>query len=227
MSSRMPDGRSSRVREPLRPKLGASLTSAEGSALDMVDDGLYRALEYKGADLSFRDAGAVEFEGCRFVETTFSGTRMRRGGFSDVELQRCDLSNMAATSSTMLRTRVSAGRLTGMTWPECAFRDVLVEDCRADLAAFRFSTFKNTVFRDCTMLEANFQNADLTGTRFERCDLSGAQFSGARMAGARFADCVLLGIGGVTSLAGVTVRSRDAQGLLHSLAGALGITIED
>ncbi|WP_248963016.1 pentapeptide repeat-containing protein [Sphaerisporangium perillae] len=219
--------RSGTLKEPSRPKVKAALTRAELPEHDLVDDATCRSLEYKAIDLSFRDTDAAEFEGCRFIETGFSGTRMRRGGFSDVDLQRCDLSNMVATSSTMHRTWVSAGRLTGMTWSECAFRDVLVEDCRVNLAGFRFSTFKNTVFRDCDMREVNFQNADLRGVRFERCDLTGAQFSGAQMAGARFADCVLLGIGGVTSLAGVIIKARDAQGLVYSLASAMGIVIEN
>ncbi|GII92217.1 pentapeptide repeat-containing protein [Sinosporangium siamense] len=92
---------------------------------------------------------------------------------------------------------------------------------------FRVSTFESTVFRDCILAKADFQNADLRGVRFERCDLTGAQFSQAQMAGARFTDCALLGVNGVTSFAGATVSSRDAQELLHALAGALGITVEE
>ncbi|WP_424534372.1 pentapeptide repeat-containing protein [Sphaerisporangium viridialbum] len=175
-----------------------------------MDDGAYRSLEFDGVDLSSRDADTVEFEGCRFVDMRFSGTVMRRGGFSNVAMERCDLSNMSARSSSMHRTRVTASRLTGMAWSECGFRDVLFDACRGDLTGFRFPTFKNVVFRDSNMLEVNFQNADLRGVRFERCD-TGAQFSNAQMEGARFNDCVLLGIGGVTSLKGVTVRTSDAQ----------------
>lgn len=193
----------------------------------LEDDGTYRGLEFHGGDLTSRQADAVDYEGCRFVATSFAGTWLRRAGFVDVELERCDLSNMTARTSGMHRTRTAATRLTGMTWTECTFRDVLFDACRADLTGFRFSTFKNAVFRDCVMREANFQNADLRGVRFERCDLSGAQFSQAQMDGAHFSDCVLLGIGGVTSLKGAIVAGRDAQGLALALAGALGIIIEE
>ncbi len=227
MSSRTPSAQRQALKEPMAPKLKGLLSGARLPEHDLVDDGTYRSLEYEDVDLSFRDADTAEFEGCRFLDTRLSGTVLRRGGFSDVELARCDLSNMSARSSSMLRTRVSASRLTGLAWSECGFRDVLFDNCRIDLAGLRFSTFKNTVFRDCNMLEANFQNADLRGVRFERCDLAGAQFSNAQMEGARFADCVLTGIGGVTSLRGVTIKSRDAQGLVYSLASAMGILIED
>ncbi|MFF5206282.1 pentapeptide repeat-containing protein [Streptosporangium sp. NPDC000396] len=227
MPSRAPHARPPRLKEPVAPRLPGSLTPARLPEHDLEADGIYRSLEFRAVDLSFHDADAAEFEGCRLVETRLSGTTMRRAGFSDVELERCDLSNMVARTSTMHRARVSTSRLTGMAWSECGFRDVTFDACRADLTSFRFSAFKSAVFLDCTMVEANFQNADLRGVLFERCDLTGAQFSGAQMEGARFADCVLLKIGGVTSLRGVTITSRDAQGLVYGLAGALGITIED
>ncbi|WP_176728444.1 hypothetical protein [Planobispora rosea] len=48
------------------------------------------------------------------------------------------------------------------------------------------------------------------------------------MSGSRFfVGCTLLEIGGVGSLRGATVSSRDAQGLLYSLVAALGIEIEN
>ncbi|GIH89990.1 pentapeptide repeat-containing protein [Planobispora siamensis] len=214
-------------KDPVVPKIPAALTPAEVPRHDLDDDTAYRSAEFRSADLSDRHVDGLDIEGCRLLDTRFSGTAMRRASLSDVELERCDLSNMTARASTMHRARVSASRLTGMSWSECSFRDVVFDGCRADLTGFRFSTFENAVFRDCAMPEANFQNADLRGVRFEHCDLTGAQFSGARMEGARFADCILLRINGVTSLRGVIIKGRDAQGLVYSLAGAMGITIED
>ncbi|WP_449066706.1 pentapeptide repeat-containing protein [Planomonospora algeriensis] len=227
MPSRPASAYSSRPKEPLAPKLPALLSPAVLPGGGIEDDGMYRSMQFTGMDLTSHPVDAVDFEGCRFADVRLSGTEMRRAGFSDVELERCDLSNMVARTSAMHRARVSASRLTGMTWSECTFRDVVFDGCRADLAGFRFSTFKNAVFRDCTMIEINFQNADLRGVRFERCELTGAQFSNAQMEGARFVDCTLLRIGGVLSLRGVTITSRDAQGLVYSLASAMGITIED
>ncbi|MEV4103065.1 hypothetical protein AB0J42_22650 [Nonomuraea sp. NPDC049649] len=58
--------------------------------------------------------------------------------------------------------------------------------------------------------------------RRHRCGLPQAQLDGAY-----FSDCVLLGIGGVASLRGAIVSSRNVQGLGFALAGALGILIEE
>jgi hypothetical protein len=47
------------------------------------------------------------------------------------------------------------------------------------------------------------------------------------MTGTRIANCSLAGIGGVTSLAGAVVARQDLIALSYTLAGALGIQIED
>jgi hypothetical protein len=47
------------------------------------------------------------------------------------------------------------------------------------------------------------------------------------MEGTRLSDCTLDGVGGVTSMRGAIVTSRDAIGLAYTLASALGIRIED
>jgi len=117
--------------------------------------------------------------------------------------------------------------MTGMSWADGSLRDVSIENCRMDMAAFRFSKLKAVVFSDCKLGQADFQEADLRGARFERCDLAGAQFSRAQMEGTRLSDCVLDGVGGVMSLKGAIVTSRDALGLAYTLASALGIRIED
>ncbi len=77
------------------------------------------------------------------------------------------------------------------------------------------------------LTRADFQNADLTGARFVNCDLTGAQFSHAKMTGTRLTGCVLAHLGGVSSLAGATVSGADLVALTYTLAGALGINIED
>lgn len=117
--------------------------------------------------------------------------------------------------------------MTGLSWVEGAVRDTTFDNCRMDMTSFRFAVFKNAVLTDCKLVQADFQDADLRGARFERCDLTSAQFSNARMEGTRFSDCTLAGLGGVTSLKGAIVNSRDALALTCTLAGALGILIED
>lgn len=183
---------------------------------------------YDGTDLSGLDVDTIEVGTCRFERVNVSETRIRHGMFSDALFERCDLANVNAADSSLLNSHFAGCRLTGLSWTNGLLREVLFEDCRMNLAGFRFTRFKPVVvFRNCELGRVNFQNADLTGARFERCDLTGAQFSNAKMTGARFEECTLLDISGVTSFNGAIVKSGDALGLAYTLAGALGITIEE
>jgi uncharacterized protein YjbI with pentapeptide repeats len=218
--------RQTKTKIPAPPRLGATATQDSlGSGIET--DGVYRAQRFEGSDLSGIDVDSVEIDQCRFEGAALAGSHIRQSMISDGLLDRCDLANLEAVDSSLIRVALSGSRLTGMSWTSGMLRDVCFDDCRAGLAAFRFSRFKTVLFKNCELVRANFQNADLTGARFERCDLTGSQFSNAQMQGARFEECALHDIVGVTSFSGASVKSADALGLAYSLASALGITIEE
>ncbi|TYK46704.1 pentapeptide repeat-containing protein [Actinomadura decatromicini] len=219
--------RPKRLKEPVAPKIPSSLEEVGGSGAELAHDGVYLSTRFCDVDLSAQDVEDVEFERCRFQDTRFSGTMMRRAGFADVEFTSCDLANLRLVDSRIFNAVVQGSRLTGTSMSGCGLRDVLFVNCRADLSSFRFGRFKSVVFRDCNLTDANFQGAELGGVRFERCKLTGAQFSGANMKGARLSECDLYGVNGIQSFEGATVPAADAQALLFALAAAMGITIED
>jgi uncharacterized protein YjbI with pentapeptide repeats len=216
-----------RLRQPVRPKLPVSFTGAELPANDIRDEGSYRSLEYVNVDLSKRDAASVDIGQCRFKRVSLAQTELDRALISDAVFEGCDLANLRARDCSFIRATLSGSRMMGMSWAEGSVRETVFSGCGMDMSSFRFSVFKRVVFADCKLRHADFQEADLRGARFERCDLTAAQFSKAQMEGTRFAHCTLAGLNGVTSLRGAIVTSEDALGLAYSLAGALGITIED
>jgi uncharacterized protein YjbI with pentapeptide repeats len=220
-------GRPLRLREPVAPKPPVSSTSAKLPGDDLKDDGIYLSLEYADIEMTGRDVHSIEIDQCRYKNVNFGQTKLDRALISDTAFEGCDLANVRARDSSLVRVTVSASRMTGFQWSEGGVRDAAFHSCRLDMTSFRFSTFKTVVFSDCNLLEVDFQEADLRGVRFERCDLTGAQFSKAQMAGARFSDCKMVGINGVLNLKGAIVSSRDALELAYTLAGALGISIQD
>jgi uncharacterized protein YjbI with pentapeptide repeats len=214
------------AKAPAPPKLPAELTPA---VRGLESEQTYAGVEYQGQEPepAGEELVLVELDGCRFEKVSLAGTRLHRTIFADCELVQCDLANVELHESSFVRVHLRTGRLTGMNGVNSLFQDVTFEGCRANLAAFRFSRFKQVVFRDCDLREASFQESDLAGVRFEGCDLSGVQFSGARMAGTRLSDCALVGVRGVESFQGAIVAGNDLLGLTYSMAGALGITIDD
>ncbi|MBN1171873.1 MAG: pentapeptide repeat-containing protein [Micromonosporaceae bacterium] len=212
--------------QPLKPKPPATLDLAVLPEHDLADEATYRRLGFYDLELPGRSAEAVEFEQCRFRNADLSGTQLRHAGFSDCLIESSNLANLNAQRSSLRRVRLTVLRMTGLHWVDGALRDVAVCDCKADLAVFRFTTFRNVIFDRCNLTRVDFQNADLTGVRFTGCDLTGAQFSHATLEGTRFTDCELAGVGGVTSFAGAIVAGGDLITLSHTLATALGIRIE-
>lgn len=227
MATRDTTTRPRRIKEPVAPKIPTVLAEANQLDHGLSDDGVYLSMKYGSLDLSANDVEDVEFERCRFKETGFAGTTLRRAGLADVEFIGCDLANLRLFDSRIFNAVVDRSRITGAAMTDCGFRDVLFTGCRADLSSFRFGRFKNVVFRNCNLTEANFQEADLTSVRFEGCKLIGAQFSNAKMRGARLTDCDLSGVAGILSFQGAIVSAADAQSLVYALASAMGITIED
>lgn len=216
-------GRQRPLREPSSPRIGTNLTPAHA----LESDGVHHDVEYLNTDLSGLDLEVVEIDSARLSRTNLAASRFQRLSITNSVIEGCDLANVNAAESSLIRSEVSDGRLTGFTWTGGHCRDTKFLRCQMKLASFRFSRFKpQVVFSECDLASANFQNADLTGVRFVKCDLTGAQFSNAKMPGTRFADCALLNIVGVTSFDGAIVESSDIYALAHSLAGALGITIE-
>jgi uncharacterized protein YjbI with pentapeptide repeats len=193
---------------------------------DLDDEGTYRGLDYVELDQSGRVAESVELDGCRFTSSDLGGTTLDKSVFVNCVVENSNLANLRANSGSMRRVRMSMLRMTGFQWVNGGLRDVLFDDCRLDLSTFRFSKLTDVVFNRCNLTQVDFTNADLGRARFVDCVLAGAQFSHASMTGTRFTRCELIDVGGVTALRGAVVEGHNLIALAHTLATALGMTIE-
>jgi uncharacterized protein YjbI with pentapeptide repeats len=224
---RTASGRRATVREPAAPDIPDNLAVASLPEADLDDGAVHAGLAVADVDLSGREAAGAELDQCTYAGVSFSSVRLRRATVRDVQFDRCDLANLLARDSSMVRVAVLGSRMTGVALLATSLRDVLFRDCRIDLASFAACKFADVTFANCRLDQANFGDADLSGVQFERCGLSGAQFSGATLAGARFSGCDLTGIAGVASLRGAVIAASDALTLARIFAEALGITIDD
>jgi uncharacterized protein YjbI with pentapeptide repeats len=215
------------VRDPAAPDLPDELATASATDADLHDGVVHAALAVSDLDLSGREAADAEFDQCRYAGVNLGNVALRRATIRDVEFNRCDLANMRARDSSLLRVAITASRMTGVSWLACTLRDVALDGSRIDFASFFGTKFTDVTFTNCRLEQANFGDADLSGLRFDDCNLTGAQFSGAKLTGTRFSGCDLTGISGVSSMRGAIVATSDAITLARIFADALGITIED
>lgn len=216
-----------RIAEPAAPDLPDHLTAAGLPEAELDDGAVHFGLDVADLDLADREAAGLELEQSRYKAVTLAGTRLRRAMIRDVRFDRCDLANLRARETSMIRSELAGCRMTGLTYLAGILRDVTFSGCRIDLASFSGTKFGTVVFSECRLDQVNFGDADLSGARFINCDLTGAQFSGATLTGTRFTGCELTGISGVTSMRGAIITSSDAFALARIFADALGIKIDD
>ncbi|WP_055700135.1 pentapeptide repeat-containing protein [Streptomyces silaceus] len=220
------DGSTVRIKAPSAPRPFPVPRPAVMPGDGWEDDTTVKGVRYDGTVLAGLDAEAVEAERCRFENTRFTGSELRRSVLSDSHFDTCDFAQVRARDVSLIRCAVTSSRLTGSSWGPGTFRDVRFDGCRSDLALFRYSTFHSVVFADCNVQGADFQSAELRSVRFVNCSLVGAQFSHADMKNVRFENCDLADVNGVTGFRGATVQGPGAMDLALLVAEEMGVTIE-
>jgi uncharacterized protein YjbI with pentapeptide repeats len=105
--------------------------------------------------------------------------------------------------------------------------DATFENCKLDLANFRFTKFKNVRFVDCILDKADFYQSELKSVVFERCTLNETEFSQAKFDKADFRTSDIAGIKGVESMKGAIISSAQLIYIAPLLVAQLGIIVED
>ena len=202
---------------------------ADGALVELADGARFDGERLADATPGVRAHGAegVRFERCELARVDLTGARLPNLELRDSRLVDCSLANVFALRGDLVRTELRGCRLTGLDLAEVAGGVVLMRDCRADLASFRFAKLTRATFRGCLLARADFSGADLRGAVFEDCDLSGAELSGARLERATLAGCRLDGAGGIEALRGVRMAWPDIIELAGAFAARLGIEVLD
>jgi uncharacterized protein YjbI with pentapeptide repeats len=139
----------------------------------------------------------------------------------------CDLSNCDLGDSTVRHAVLRRSRLTGLAAAQASWRDVLVEDCKLDLANFRFAKLERVVFRRCVLADADFGGSEQRHVRFDGCDLRAAQLWQSKLDNVDLRGSQLEGLGGLVDLRGARISTEQLLELAPALAGQLGIRVED
>jgi uncharacterized protein YjbI with pentapeptide repeats len=158
-------------------------------------------------------------------EARFAGTRLGRLGLSDCVLEACDLGGLDAADASLVRTTVTASRLTGFSGVAVLLRDVVFRECRMDLATLRDARMERVRFERCDLRELDLQGTRLHDVRFEGCDLGDAILHGADCSRTELHDCSYPGLRGIDGLRGTTIAWSDALELAPAFAAQLGVTV--
>jgi uncharacterized protein YjbI with pentapeptide repeats len=149
------------------------------------------------------------------------------GDLADALVSGVDWANERSPRLELRRVEIRQSRLTGIDLAEATLTDVVLDDCRLDLAGFRIAKLERVVFRDCVMAECDFYEAAFKDVLFERCVLREATFSSVKLARVELRGCDLAGARGVEALRGARMPWNDVLEAAPVLAAALGIEILD
>jgi len=191
-----------------------------------------RGLDLEGVlleqiDLSGREASNLQLVKCRLVQLDLSGAAVLGAGFRDVIAVGGSWANIRAERATLRRVQLQNLRLTGANLAGADIQDATFEDCRIDLASFRFAKLKRVAFERCQMDEVDFYDATLTSVAFTDCVLVGATLGGATFTRSEMRGCDLSGAANPGQLRGVRMPWPDVINAAGELAAAVGIEIID
>lgn len=205
------------------PRLAAELeprTELPEPGLD--DEARFDGLELTGARLADARAARVIIAASRLRGVSLAAGVLPGLELIDDRLDDCDLANIEIESGSLERVELVGCRLVGLKAPESRWREVVIRECNASLAQFRYATFRRVRFEHCDLRGADFLGADLRGVVFDDCDLRNATLSSTRLVGADLSTSRIEGLQvGIESLRGAIVEPLQAA----QLAALMGLKI--
>ena len=135
-----------RAISPEAPDLAAELPEASLEAAEVENGGSWSQVRLSDAALpGLAATGLRSREVALGAGRPGGARRLINLAFADVELDTCNLATVGARSGSMRRVTARGCRMTGLLWTERE-RDVVLRDCRIDLASFAATTIEQVVF---------------------------------------------------------------------------------
>jgi uncharacterized protein YjbI with pentapeptide repeats len=212
---------------PEAPRIPGELEPATVDATRVESGDEWRRVQLTDVAAPELAVPSLRFEESRLERVDLGGGRLAHLSLSDVELEGCNLANSDVRGGSAWRARIERSRLTGVSWTEGLLRDVVVSDCRIDLASFAATRLEQVVFERCLLMQADFQEANLRAVRFVECDLTEADLMDARFDRCELRGCTIDGVRGAERLRGVAMPWEDIVASVGTFAAAVGVTVLD
>jgi uncharacterized protein YjbI with pentapeptide repeats len=205
------------------PQLPALLDDCDASSFG--DDASLEACRAKSVVFA-GSAKALNFDEVVLERPVLVGARIEKMTARDLIIRGGDLSACRAWESSLLRSTLHDCRMTGWDINRGICKDVLFEDCKLDMANFRFVKLTRVTFRRCILTEADFLQAQLHDVQFERCHIERAEFGQATFKNVDFRSSELINIHGWQYCKGVTIDHTQLLSAAPYLAQEIGIIVE-
>ncbi|WLD94599.1 pentapeptide repeat-containing protein [Alkalihalobacillus sp. AL-G] len=164
------------------------------------------------------------FENVVFKNVTFYDVSFRFLELTDVMFEKCDLSNVDFSDAIVHRVHMKDCKMVGMNLAGSALRNISLDGCIGNMAAFGYSDCKNVQFRNSSLCNSDFFESKFKNVVFEQCDINGANLSGTVLKGIDLSSCTFEKlVVSIENLEGCIITSDQAVGF----AKALGLVTND
>jgi uncharacterized protein YjbI with pentapeptide repeats len=184
-------------------------------------------ISLKDTDASGLHARNLSLDESLLDKVSLSEARLDKLSISDSLLRHCDLAAASCGESSLIRIHIIGGRMTGTDFSRSTLKDVTFEDCKLDMANFRFAKFKRVQFINCMMSETDFQGAELIEIAFQASHLERVMFDQCTIKSVDARTSQLFDIRGWQALRGLVVDSVQLTTIAPQLASELGLVIKD
>jgi uncharacterized protein YjbI with pentapeptide repeats len=203
----------------------ADATSAAGVALDhevALADAVVAAPDWSGVE-----AEVVELRRVTLRDAILIGSRLERPRFTDVVLERCDLSGLMIVDPSFLRVELRECRVGALVLSRGRIEDVLWRGCRGDEMTLHELEGQRLELADDQLHALDVRGCRLRDLVVQDCGLPSSVWAGTRTERGSFRQTDLTGIGNPDGLAGSTFDAATLNTAAPALAAHLGITLTD
>ena len=144
--------------------------------------------------LESRKPTRLELRGCRLEGCTLTAAPGLLLDFVDVELVRCDLSNLNLYKGSLLRVRLRDCKLLGASFAEASLQHVTMESCLLRYTNFTGSRLQRVALTACDLTHGALENCKLKDFTLTDCDLTAVECSFTSLKGVDLRSCVLSGL---------------------------------
>ena len=178
-------------------------------------------------DLNNLEVRNLSFDESLLEKVSFGEARLEKLGLTDTALVRCDFAAARCSGSSLIRVSITGGRLAGVDFSRSVLKYTVFQDCKLDMANFRFAKLIRVQFLNCTLRETDFQLAELTDVEFQTCQLEKTAFHRCKLKAVDVRGSRLLDIYGWQSLRGLTIDPVQLAAVAPELAAELGLINKD
>jgi uncharacterized protein YjbI with pentapeptide repeats len=197
------------------------------SGADLRREGGLDGALLEDADVSQLQARSLRLAEVGLCRVDMSGSRLRGLSLVDVLASAVNAANGSWPGARMNRVTFQRSTLVGVDLAEGRLSATTFCECKLDFANLRMSSIEDVVFVGCSLRGTDFYGSCLKSVDFAGCELHETDFNGASLESVDLRTSTLVDVRGTGSLRGAIVDASQLIDLAPSLAGELGIRVEN